>query len=751
MCRHRCRSLYPMLITLFLFCCCSADRHGALADEPVRSIVNVIVGQDSPQLDRYAADELCRYLKVLFDIDVRPANVPDEAAETILIVGSPTTNATAAKVLGPDGWPKVSDQGIVLKRTSLDGKPTLVIGGGSPRATLWAVYDLVERWGVRYLLHGDVLPEKTSKFHVPDQDIVVEPILRIRQWYMCNTFAYGSESWGIKDFGPLLDQLAKLKFNRLHFNIWSHQPFLDLKWKGIERRQATLWWTHNLPITSDMIGRELFGNTDAFWNPDLPSAEDYKAFAAAGEKLLHELIAHAHKRGMKFVLSAAISDYPPEFASLLKGAQRINQLGNLAIVPGPDTSPDDPALLELAAAVLQQTVNTYPEVDFIFIGKPEHRQWTERYKQAWATLDAKYGIGEIYSLDEALAATKSRKDYPGGVDRAVKEVKGDLVSLYFQDRIINDLHAMRDTRRPDMKFIFAPGAEELYPIFNRVLPHNAELLAVVDYTPSRILKRKESLAKAPGRKIPCSLFFTLDDDNIGPMPQLTTGSLYQLTNELIRHGWSGFATRHWMVSGQDPCVTYIARAAWDRGTTPEQVYRDQISAVCGEACVDDMLEVFREVEKVTISLEWHNLSFAFPVPDSILKFHWGSRPMSPELVKNRCGYSRALEAAQRAQEKVSDSGRAYVDYWVGRLEFAIEYLNAVESLRRAAKADRSNDGPEAIRQMESAIAAAKRSISAFARVATDQSDRGAVAQLNEFVYRSLKRKLAELREKYGES
>ena len=34
----------------------------------------------------------------------------------------------------------------------------IVIGGGSPVATLWAVYELVERWGVRYLIDRDVYP-----------------------------------------------------------------------------------------------------------------------------------------------------------------------------------------------------------------------------------------------------------------------------------------------------------------------------------------------------------------------------------------------------------------------------------------------------------------------------------------------------------------------------------------------------------------------------------------------------------------
>ena len=42
----------------------------------------------------------------------------------------------------------------------LEGRDCLIIGGGSPQATLWAVYEFVERAGVRFLLEKDVLPEQ---------------------------------------------------------------------------------------------------------------------------------------------------------------------------------------------------------------------------------------------------------------------------------------------------------------------------------------------------------------------------------------------------------------------------------------------------------------------------------------------------------------------------------------------------------------------------------------------------------------
>src|SRR5207244_2278313 len=133
----------------------------------------------------------------------------------LFLVGSPLSNP----LIGKAEFPAVSDQGIVLKSARVNQRPALILGGGSPRATLWAVYAAVERWGVRYLLHRDVLPPP-SAFQFPQWNIIEEPALRVRQWRVLNEHAMGPISWGIADYRPVLDQLAKLRFNRLLLYIW---------------------------------------------------------------------------------------------------------------------------------------------------------------------------------------------------------------------------------------------------------------------------------------------------------------------------------------------------------------------------------------------------------------------------------------------------------------------------------------------------------------------------------------------------
>ena len=704
--------------------------------------VAVIISENALELERFAAEQLCDYLEKLFGIQTRPVSNMSVEAEAVFLVGNLATDVAVQGTMEENTFPPISEQGFILHRASCQGRPSLVVRGGSPRATLWAVYELVERWGVRYLLHRDILPEP-STFHLPDVEVVMEPTLSVRQWRVINDFACGPESWGMADYRPVLDQLAKLKFNRILLSIWPWQPFLHYEIKGVKRESATLWFDFHYPITADMVGRHLFGNEEEFWNPDLPRGASYEEFMAAGERLVHNLIDYAHQRGIECVIVATLTEFPPEFTPLLKDAQEVHQLAALTVVPSAETDIDDPALTELATTVLRATVDTYPEVDYVALGMPEFRQWSGLYERAWQALDAKYNISSQHLLDDVLTAATQRSTYPGGEERALQEVKGDIVALYFYDRLLNEIHALKESRRPDMKFIYNSVAEELFPVLGNLVPHGWETLNFVDYTASRIVKRRKVLENVPSREHACSLIYTLHDDNVGLLPQLATGSLSELTQDLIRHGWAGFSTRYWLIADHDPCVAYLAKAAWDESITFEGVYRDQIRAVCGEGCIEDMLTMFREVEGTTIALENHGLGLTFPVPGMLTK-HWTAQPMSDELVEDRQGYQRALDAAYRARSKTQPSGESYIDYWIGRLKFGIGYLDMIAAVRRAAIAEADGKSLDAIQNAETALAIAREALEAYAEVVRDRSDRGAIAVMNEYVYRPLKEKVAAL-------
>ena len=69
----------------------------------------------------------------------------------------------------------------------------------------------------------------------------------------------------------------------------------------------------------------------------------------------------------------------------------------------------------------------------------------------------------------------------------------------------------------------------------------------------------------------------------------------------------------------------------------------------------------------------------------------------------------------------------------------------IAAVRRAAIAEADGKPVDALKNAETALVTAREALEAYADVVRDQSDRGAIAVMNEYVYRPLKEKIAALR------
>ncbi len=720
--------------------------------------VDIVVTPQADPLETFAAGELQRYLERLFSVTPRMVSAPEESDDGLFFVGLPK-GCPGAEVLCAS-VPPLSDQGFLLRNTRWKDKPALIIAGGSPVATMWGVYELLERYGVRYLLSGDVFPETGRAFFLPQIDKVFEPTFRVRMWKAMGDFAMGMEGWGMADYRPFIDQLAKLKFNRIRVNSGPSQPFLRMTVRGVTNSSPTLWYGARFPITEDMPGRALFGKEPEFWNPDMPLPEaGADALITAAVKHCHELVGYAHSRGIGSSMVGSITDFPKELAAVLPETQPVQQLGQLTVSPGPTVRPDNPVLIDVAGTILRMLVDTYPDIDsYGFPVGTEWPSWIDLYESAWQELDARYHISEVTSLEAVLAEAGRRTANTGGAERAVMQVKGDLAGLCFADHLRTDPAILPASRKPDAKLVYYEVAEELFPILPRVLPKDAELLVVLDYTPTRVLRRPSAFDKIPAKELPTILAVTLQDDGVGVPPQLTTGSLHKLVGLMRAHGLAGFCTRQWMISDLDPSVAYLAKAAWDADTTPDTTSRDLIHDVCGEAAVGPMLEAFQEIETVTAAIEDHGLGVGFPVP-SIMMGRWTPDGFPKEFAADREGYRRALAAVQKVTSPKGEAGADYIRYWTGRLEFGVAFFDTLETVASAATAEKAareakqnNDTAlfaaklaEAAKLAAEAQATAFNAIDTLAKVAKNQSDRGTVATLAEYMYRPLKRKAEELK------
>lgn len=725
----------PIRIVLLLAVALLVPLAGRRADA-AGPAVHVIVAAEAPPLERLAASELAGQFKQLFDAQVVIAAAAPSDAANVVLIGSPHTNPAVKTAVG-EGWPRLSDQGIVLRSVGKPASPQLIVGGGSPVATLWAVYELGHRHGIRYLLREDVFPDN-AELQLTGLDEVIEPALRTRTWRTVNDFAIGPESWGLADHQRLLAQLAKMKFNRVMISVYPWQPFVDFEFGGVAKQTGVLWYGETYRVDGETPGKTAFGGAATFENQDFAGAKTYGQRIDAGTKLVRGIIDAAHRLGMTAGISMSPLEFPREFAAALPGAEPARGLHNLTIRPGAKNGLDDPALRNLARAQIEAYLKTYPDLDALYLTLPEFPEWTAHVDGAWKRLQARHDLGDV-KLDELVAAAAKRQLVASG-DRGVSALQGNIVGLALLNALIDEIPALaektRAGRRP-LQLVVTQVDPELFSILDRVVPRQAATLNFVDYTARRVVQNRERLANVPAAKVPSSLILTLADDNVGVLSQSATRNIEALVGDLRKLGWDGFSTRYWMLAELDPTVHYLSRAAFDKNVTARSAHDDLFATISGKPAVADRLwRGFGHIEAATNLIDENDLGFAFPVAGMLMK-HYRAEPVPAWWDEMTEHYTQAMIELYRSHDATHPRGRKTLFYYAKRSEYVLEYLGCVKALRESAIAGKAGDSDAALEKLEAAIESLYNAMDTLSDVARDPSDRGLIAVLAAHAYRPL--------------
>ncbi|MFO0916965.1 MAG: alpha-glucuronidase family glycosyl hydrolase [Planctomycetaceae bacterium] len=712
--------------------------------------ISLVLSNQAPPLERLAAEELAAQFQLLWQADVSVSESPSPGAQQVILIGSPATNPAVKAAMG-GRWPRLSEQGFVLRSTKSQNQSALIVGGGSPVATLWAAYELGHRLGVRYLISGDVYPAESPALSIDGWDVVMEPQLRARAWRTVNDFPIGPEAWGLDEQRRVLRQIAKLKFNRVLISIYPWQPFVDYEFHGIKKVTGVLWFGYHYPIDRETPGRGVFKGAKEFFNPDLAAARNYAESIQAGTKLIQGIIDEAHRLGMSAALSFSPLEFPKEFAAALPDAKVLHQLESLTIGPGAKQPPDDKLLQELASAQLQALLKTYPAIDAIYLTLPEFPEWDEHAEAAWKRLDARTGLGKLTSLADLEAAAANRNTIASGA-RGVKSLRGNITTLDFLQTWLAD---PKQLQRPDgssVELQILDVDPALYPYLEKVLPVAAGSTNFIDYTARRVAENQallKTLATRRGAAISASpsLIFTLADDNVGVLPQLATAHLHSLVKAVRDAGWAGYSTRYWIPSDLDPCLHYLSRAGFDDQFTPDAAYLDLVLPSCGEGVGERLIIGGELIARATDLIDQHDLGFAFPVPGMVMKHYAAGEPAPAWWQEAADHYANAMSEMYRAHDRANPAGRKLLYGLARRYEFGFEYMNAMQAVRAAAVAREKHDAGTQLAKLEAASESLYNGLTALSTVAANEpSYQGVIAVVTEYGYRPLLREIEKLQD-----
>jgi hypothetical protein len=254
--------------------------------------VHIVVGEKAEAIERFAAEEMAGQLKKLFDAEVKIAAAAPTDAANVIYLGTKQSSPLAEK-LG-EAWPPLSEQDQVLKSLEVDGKKLLLVAGGSPRAVLWAAYELGWRFGIRYFPFGDIYPTAPT-FTLDGFDVVIKPNHVERVWYSFVASPIGPEAWGLDEHRQLLGQLAKLKYTE----VTASAPAI---------RAGSLVAGRTIVVDGDTVGRSAFRGAKTFDNPDFSTAADEAGRRRAAEQLVASYLVEAERLGLTTAASVAQID-----------------------------------------------------------------------------------------------------------------------------------------------------------------------------------------------------------------------------------------------------------------------------------------------------------------------------------------------------------------------------------------------------------------------------------------------------------
>lgn len=623
--------------------------------------VDIVIGEKAPTLERLAADELSSQLKRVYEADVKIGSTVPVDAPHVIFVGSPDTNASMKPFAKswPSGNKKLTDQGHLLRSVTHNNKPALLIGGGSPVATYWAVAEFGHRLGIRSMLFGDLDPVSPPAFTLQSHDIVVEPSPRHRGWHFENFFHTDSASWSADEFRSVIRQLAKQRFNHITIGIHTGQPFAHIEYAGITQSTSHFVGQTPIAVSGDTLGRKAFGGAKTFENPSFVGADNYAKRRAAGEKHLREIISAAQAFGMRVSLAISVRGFPAEFAELW---------------------PD------LAAKLKPNETTVWPmprlATDEHFAGMM--RTWVRAVIETYPTLDGLEIWDSLASGDDADECQK----------------------FFSQPGLL---------KRPDGRTI---------PI--RICDLDDELQGtLVDF-----------VGRSPVGKPVVQVEL---NNLISAPPNFRPEAWEKSWNRAASHG--GFDIVMLSGFGEYDLPTYwLSRRSCGESLSPQQACRELLTPVCGDEVDHRVWKAVELAQSATIALSERGADLSSPKLEAII----GKADPPPAAWNTaRDGFLNAMNEMYRANTRAREGGRAYTLYLARRFEFAFEYLNYAEAVRKSAIAERANDRETQIAEIEKAIESLNNALNAMAAVARSNSDRGLIAVLNEYGYRPLKKKLAE--------
>ncbi len=481
-------------------------------------------------LERLAAREIQRY--VYLRTGELPAIGKAEGASQRIVVARKDRSVVLGSSLR--GAASLGPEQYLLRTTSSGGAKTWWIVGGDDVGALYGAYRFAENLGVRFYLHGDVIPEERIR-SLPDMSEDGKPLFSIRGIQPFHDFPEGPDWWNTDDYLAYITQLPKMRMNFIGFHCYP---------EGGAGPEPAVWI--GLPEDADGRGRVRFGYPSHWANTKRDGGWGYAAMSTSDFTGGASLLFPADDYGPDVMGDALPRPATPEqsksvfdrTADMFRAAFSTARALGVKTCVGTETplripapvrerlkeqgkDPSDPAVVgEVYRGMFQRIARAYP-VDYYWLWTPE--SWT------WGG-----------NTDEQLRATEND----------IKAALGALDSLG------------KPFTLATCGWVLGPAQDR--KALDAVLPKDSPMSCInrhVGHSPV-----EPSFADIEGR--PKWAIPWMENDPVMTAPQPWVGRMRYDAADALRLGCTGLLGIHWRTKILAQNVSALADAAWDQSWAP---------------------------------------------------------------------------------------------------------------------------------------------------------------------------------------
>ena len=190
--------------------------------------VDIIISKKADNIEKLAANELSKYLNVIYPSYTFPVSTSSKAEQSIYIGKK---ECLPKKIVSKAVVPE-NEEGFAI--FNKQGKTGVITSSGA-MGVLFGVYELLEKMGYTFLLSGDYAPSEKEKFNFDSWNIVNEPLTEERHIFNWHNFLTGCTTWDYEDWELWINQSQKMGYNAIMLHAYANNPMFTFKYNNIEK------------------------------------------------------------------------------------------------------------------------------------------------------------------------------------------------------------------------------------------------------------------------------------------------------------------------------------------------------------------------------------------------------------------------------------------------------------------------------------------------------------------------------------